>query len=88
MEENKRKRFELKKSALLSEFKLTDEEKDIYRSNSPTTIAMKNSIISVGNPEGKRKYDLKNTTKANTFTKPFDFRSNKIIGKAPSARDG
>lgn len=49
---------------------------------------MKNSIISVGNPEGNKKYDLKAATKGMGFNKPFDFTKNKIIGKAPSARDG
>lgn len=41
---------------LLDEFKLTEEEKKQYKSFSPTTIQMKNSIISVGNPEGSKKY--------------------------------
>lgn len=59
--------MEMKKVALLNEFKLTEDEKKMYNSNSPTTVAMKNSILSVGNPEGKRKYDVKASIKTVAF---------------------
>ena len=41
---------------LLSNFELNEEEKidKKYRTNSPTTEAMKNSIASVGNPSKKK----------------------------------
>ncbi|KAL4492534.1 hypothetical protein ABPG72_007647 [Tetrahymena utriculariae] len=91
MEENRKKRIQMKKMNLLSEFELNEQEKSVIRPVSPTTENMKNSIQTVGNPLGKTKYSLRILDSSLTRTQlagNSEQRQNKMIGRRPCARDG
>ncbi|CAD8145751.1 unnamed protein product [Paramecium octaurelia] len=83
MDELKKKRLQQKKNQMLAEFEMNEEEKSKFRSSSPTTDQIKNSISVITNQEkqgGQRKIQSP-TGKKNAIQAS-------LSGKKPCARDG
>ena len=80
----------MKKMLLLSEFEVNDEVKSGMIINSPTTEAMKNSIMAVkGDAKFFEHNRLKHHHKENSINNIMvNSSSNTIKGKKPCARDG
>ncbi|CAD8060402.1 unnamed protein product [Paramecium sonneborni] len=83
MEELKKRRWQQKKMQMLAEFELTEEEKQKFRSSSPTTEQIKNSINLITNQDkgGQRKI-------SSPVGRKQQQTQAQLIGKKPCARDG
>ena len=83
----------MRKTVLLSMFEVPENEKHNFRTNSPTTVAMKNSIKNTdlqNIAESGRKKILNKSESLNfSVVKNSDqTRQNKVSGHKPCARDG
>lgn len=82
-EERVKKEKQMKKMLLLSQFDVDDDSKKEMLENSPTTEAMKNSIIAI---KGETKINAMKEIYQNNIV--VNGNSNTIKGKKPCARDG
>lgn len=95
LETQKKKEFFQRKADMLAMLYVNPEEEDNMRnnSNSPTSEAMKNALITIGNPMPEIKPKKGKTTDfgRTTFSKflePIRSSTNSKVGKKPCARDG
>ncbi|EAR97403.2 kelch motif protein (macronuclear) [Tetrahymena thermophila SB210] len=96
LDNQKKKEFFQKKAEMLAQLQTGEDEEKMMRnnSNSPTSEAMKNALITIGNPMPELKQGKKGKTTDfgritfSKFLEPIKCPANSKVGKKPCARDG